>query len=54
MGTEIIVGIIGSALIVMGIMGFIKEITLLKLECEGTKIRNEKTNICNWPKILSV
>ncbi|MBU3169958.1 hypothetical protein [Clostridium estertheticum] len=54
MGSDIIVGVIGSALIAMGIMEFIKEMTLLKRECEGTKIKNEKTNTCNWPKILSV
>ena len=54
MGSDIIIGVIGSALIAIGVMGFIKEMTVLKMECEGTKIKNEKTNICNWPKILSV
>ncbi|MBU3159202.1 hypothetical protein KPL37_05460 [Clostridium frigoris] len=54
MGSDIIVGVICIMLITMGIMGFVKEMTLLKMECEGTKIKNKKTNICNWPKILSV
>lgn len=54
MGSDIIVGVIGVVLIVMGIMGFIKEMTLLKMKCEGTNIENGKTNTCNWLKTLFV
>ena len=54
MGSDIIVGVIGIVLIAMGIMGFRKEMTLLKMECEGTKIENKGTNTYNWPKILFV
>jgi len=45
MGSDIIVGVIGIVIIAMGMMGFIKEMTLLKVECEETKIENEKTNM---------
>jgi len=54
MWSDIIVGVIGIVLITMGIMGFIKEMTLLKIECESTKIENKKINTFNWPKILSL
>jgi len=52
MESGIIVGVIGVALIAIAIRGFIVEMTLLRMECEGTKIENEKTNTYNWPKIL--
>jgi len=45
MGSDIIVGVMGIVLIAMGLIGFRKEMTLLKMECEGTKIENEKTNM---------
>ncbi|MBZ9607833.1 hypothetical protein G9F73_008405 [Clostridium estertheticum] len=54
MGSDVIVGVIGSVLIAMGLMEFKKEMTLLKMEFEGTKIETEKTNKCNWLKALYV
>lgn len=41
MGSDIIVGIIGTVLITIGIMRFRKEMTLPKMECEGTNIENK-------------
>ncbi|MBW9146156.1 hypothetical protein K2F40_04260 [Clostridium sp. CM028] len=54
MGSDIIVGVIGSVLIAMGLMGFKKDMTLLKMEFEGTKMETEKTKKCNWLKVLYV
>ena len=45
MGSDIIVGVIGIILIAIGMMGFKKEMTLLKMECEGTTIENTVTNM---------
>lgn len=45
MGSDIIIVFIGITLIAFAIMGFKKEMTLLKMECEGTKIENKKTNL---------
>jgi hypothetical protein len=45
MGSDIIVVFIGIVLISIGIMGFKKEMTLLKMECEGIKIENKETSL---------
>jgi len=45
MGSDIIVAVIGVALIAMGMTEFRKEMSLLKMECEGTKIQNEEINM---------
>jgi hypothetical protein len=42
MVSDVIVGIIGVVLIAMAMVEFKKEMTLLKTECEGTKIEDEK------------
>jgi len=52
MESSIIVAVIGVVLIAISIRGFVKEMTLLKIECEGTKIEKEETITYNWPKIL--
>ena len=52
MGSSIIVAVIGVVLIAISIRGFVKEMTLLKIECEGTKIEKEEIITYNWPKIL--
>ena len=45
MGSDIIIGVIGIILIGMSLMGFKKEMTILKMECEGTTIENTVTNM---------
>jgi len=52
MQSSIIVAVIGIVIIAISIRGFIKEITILKMECEGTKIEKEESITYNWPKIL--
>lgn len=42
MVSNVIVGVIGVVLIAMAMMEFKKEMTLLKMECEGTKIEDQK------------
>lgn len=45
MGSDIIVLFIGVVLISIGLIGFKKEMSLLKMECEGTKIEIKDTNL---------
>ena len=45
MWSDIIVVFIGIVLIAIGLMGFKKEMTLINMECKGTKIEKEKSNM---------
>lgn len=45
MGSDMIIGVIGITLIGMSLMSFKKEMTLLKMECEGTTIENTVTHM---------
>ncbi|WP_298846715.1 hypothetical protein [Clostridium sp.] len=45
MGSDIIIGFIGIVLITLALIEFTKEMTLLKMECEGIEIENKVTNM---------